>query len=399
MKILLINDYAPPLGGAEILMQALRAGLRREGHDARLFTSSAHPSEGDDRPDYQCLGTTSSFRTLLQTANPWAYWALRKVLAKFQPDVVHVALFLTQLSPLILPLLRTVPSVYMVFWYRPICPLGTKVLPDGTACREPAGLPCYRHGCLPLWDWTPLMLQTRLWRRWQGAFDLIVAHGETLRERLGEEGIPVTEALPGGVPIQPMRSPLSPPPAVAFAGRLITSKGAHVLIRAFSQVARQIPEAQLLIAGDGPERAHLAQMVRDDGLETRVRLLGHLPRAHMDNLLRAAWVQAVPSLVPEAFGLVAGEAMMRGTAVVASNTGGLAETVREGETGFLVPPGEPDALAEALFRLLGNHALAEQMGRAGREIALQRLSETVFLTRLLTLYETARERHARTEGW
>ena len=67
MRILLINDYGTPNGGAELLMFALRVGLRQRGYDARLFSTSAQDGEGNRLSDYDCLGTTSSFRTLLQS--------------------------------------------------------------------------------------------------------------------------------------------------------------------------------------------------------------------------------------------------------------------------------------------------------------------------------------------
>ena len=108
MKVLLVNDYSASVGGAEILMHDLRTALRERGHDARSFCSNAHPGTQQTEADYECLGTTSSFRNYFQTANPSAYLQLRRVLAEFRPDVVHVKMFLTQLSPLILPLLRDV---------------------------------------------------------------------------------------------------------------------------------------------------------------------------------------------------------------------------------------------------------------------------------------------------
>jgi len=243
MKILLVNDYATPTGGAELSAVALRDGLRQRGHDARIFASSAGPPGASSVADYECLGTTSYLRTLLQTANPWAFRKLRRVLVEFQPDIVHVKIFLTQLSPLILPLLRDVPSLYHVVWYRPICPLGTKMLPDGTTCTVRAGAVCYYNHCLPLRDWLPLMAQMRLWRRWRGVFDLIVANSEAVKGRLIAEGIEPVEVIRSGVPIQPARPPLSSPPTVAFAGRLVREKGADLLVRAFSKIAAQIPAA------------------------------------------------------------------------------------------------------------------------------------------------------------
>lgn len=388
MRILLVNDYGTPTGGAETQMLALREELRRQGHDARLLASSARPLGAESLADYDCIGTTSGFRTLLQTANPWAARAVRRVLAEFRPDVVHVRLFLTQLSPLILPPLRDVPSLYHVAWYRPICPLGTKMLPNGAACHAPAGLVCYRQGCLPLRDWAPLMLQMKVWRRWRHHFGAIVANSEAVRRRLSTEGIEAAEVIPNGVPIRPAGPALSAPPTAAFAGRLVPEKGVDVLLRAFARVVPELPEARLLLAGDGPERERLERLIVDLRLSSRVAVLGHLAPDELEGRLGGAWLQAVPSRWEEPFGNVALEAMMRGTAVVASDIGGLTEIVRHGQTGLLVPPSDPDALAAALLELLRERESAERMGQAGREVALAHFSVSTAADRFLRLYAT-----------
>jgi len=387
MKILLVNDYGTPTGGTELLTLALRDGLRERGHDARLFTSSARPGIWDSHADYECIGTTSRFRTLLQTANPWAYWQLRRVLAKFQPDVVHVGMFLTQLSPLILLLLKDVPSLYHVHWYRPICPIGTKTLPDGNPCEVPAGTVCYHNRCLPLRDWLPLMLQMKLWRRWRNYFNLIVANSEAVKGRLVAEGIEPVEVVWPSIPTRPLRPPLSTPQTVAFAGRLVREKGVDVLIKAFANVAKQIPVSKLLIAGDGPEWKSLNMLISSLELTSNVNMLAHLSRPEVERLFDGAWVQVVPSRWAEPFGLVAAEAMMRGTAVVASAFGGLNEIVKDSKTGFLVPPGSVSALSEALLNILQDRDLAEQMGRAGREVATLHFNEEKYVDRLVQLYQ------------
>jgi len=188
----------------------LRNGLRQRGHDARLFSSSALPRQQDNLADSTCLGTTSRFRTLLQSANPWAAHRLRQVLADFRPDVIHVKVFLTQLSPLILPLLKPIPSIYNVSWYRPICPLGTRSLPDGTPCQFPPGVACFRQGCLPMHDWLPLMLQMRLWHQWRSAFDCIVANSKATKTALVQMGLKPVEVIWNGIPVRPARPPACP---------------------------------------------------------------------------------------------------------------------------------------------------------------------------------------------
>lgn len=397
MKILFVNDYAVPQGGAEILILNLRKALRERGHDARLFASNANENGNGSLADYTCRGSTSRFRTLLQTANPWAVVALRRVLAAFQPDVVHVKMFLTQLSPLILPLFTRVPALLHVVWYRPICPLGTKLLPDGSSCCSPPGVICYRTGCLPLRNWVPLMFQMKLWRRWRGVFDLVVANSESVKRRLVSEGIEPVEVVSNGVSPCESRSLLPPEPTVAFAGRLVREKGVDILLRAFAKVVQKIPQARLVICGDGPERGSIEKVAAELSLTPHISMLGFRSNEEVQQVFRKAWAVAVPSIWEEPFGQVAIEAMMNGVAVVASSSGGLSGIVRDGQTGFLVPPGDANGLAAALLQLLGDRGLAERLGRAGHELAMAEFSETKMVDRLVQLYQSLLLNKVRTQ--
>ncbi len=386
MRILLLNDYATLTGGAEISLARLQAALRARGHTVAWFASAARTVSGPLLADRTTRGTIASWRALLQTANPWAPGALRQMLADFRPDVVHVALFLTQLSPLILPVLRGVPSLYHAVWYRAVCPVGTKYLPTGAACPHPWGRACLAEGCLPLRDWVPLMLQRGLLRRWREVFGAVVAISEATRQQLVAGGWPVTMVMPNGTPLQPARPPLAGPPLLAFAGRLVAEKGGVVLLRAFAQVAARLPAARLLILGTGPQQPALEALAMQLGLREAVTFAGYVPPDQLEQRLADAWVQVVPSLFAEPFGMVAIEAMMRGTAVVASDHGGLADIVRDGQTGRLVPPGDVSALADALLSLLQAPALAEQMGAAGRVRALAEYTLDRQVDQLLALY-------------
>ncbi len=374
MKVLIVNDYGTLAGGAEELTFALRDTLRQQGHDARVFSSSAGAAEGMLKSDFFCFGTLSRFRTLLQTVNPWAYLRLRRVLKEFKPDVVHVRMFLTQLSPMILPLLQRVPALCHVVWYRPICPTGTKLLPTGEVCRSSAGMACYRDRCLPLRDWIPLQFQLWLWRRWRHVFKRIVANSPAVQRSLVAEGLESVEVIENGVVAGTVTRVLAAQPLVGFAGRLVAEKGVDVLLRAFESVTRELPAARLLIAGDGPARQALEALARSLGVEERVSFLGRLPRERLEQSLSTVWAQVVPSRWAEPFGLVAAEAMMRGTAVVASDTGGLVDIVDAGRTGYLVPPGDATALADKLLELLSDRAKTEAMGDAGRVRALARFT-------------------------
>jgi glycosyltransferase involved in cell wall biosynthesis len=388
MRILLVSDYATPTGGAELMILALRDALRRRGHDARLLASSARPLGVPSQADYECFGITSKLRGLIQLANPSAFLTLRRILRDFRPEVVHVRLFLSQLSPLILPLLENVPAIFHVAWYRSICPVGTKMLPGFTSCQEHAGFACLKNGCVPPYAWPVQMAQMKLWRRWRSAFNLVVANSRATKRRFEAEGIGPIEVVWNGVPTRAARRPLGGAPVVAFAGRLVAEKGADVLLEAFAKVTARLPQARLLIAGDGSERNRLRAKIDQLDLGGSVEMLGHLSRTQLEDHFASAWVQVVPSRWEEPFGIVAAEAMMRGTAVVASNTGGLAELVQHGETGILVPPSDPAALAGALLPLLENQPQADRIGMSGREFAMRYLTEDVFVDRFLCLYES-----------
>jgi glycosyltransferase involved in cell wall biosynthesis len=243
------------------------------------------------------------------------------------------------------------------------------------------------------------MLQMRLWRRWWGAIDRIIAISDAVRDRLEDGGLEVSSVVRPGVPIRSARPPLSTPPTVAYAGRLVREKGVDVLLRAFAPVASRAADARLLIAGDGPERGLLERLAAELAIAPRVRFVGHLARRELESLLDGAWVQAVPSLWAEPFGLVGAEAMMRGTAVVASDTGGLTEFIRDGETGLLVPPGDVEALAGALGGLLLEPGRAERVGAAGRADALAHLDSEHFVDQFVRIYEELAGAAPRRTGW
>jgi glycosyltransferase involved in cell wall biosynthesis len=385
MKILLVSDYSVPRGGNEIVTLALREGLRARGHDVRLFASCTYANGDKSLAEYQCFGTASPLRAALWCGNPSAFFRLRRALADFQPDVVHVRLFLSQLSPLILPLLRDIPSIYHDGWYRTVCPIGSRVLRDGRGCAEPAGAICHQNGCVPLVAWPILMMQLRLWRYWRSVFDVVVANSRSVAEWLEASGIAPVEVIYNGLAPRAPRPPLTEPPTIAFSGRLTHEKGVDILLAAFKQVIQFLPRAQLLIAGEGPESWRLRRMANQ--LEANVEFMGHQPREMLESRFQAAWVQVVPSRGAEAFGNAAAEAMMRGTAVVASANGGFKEYVQHEQTGLLVLPGDPAALARTLLQVVTDREYAESLGQAGRRFALKAFDQSRFLDRFIAIYE------------
>lgn len=386
MRVLLVHDYGALIGGAEYMTMALRDGMRARGHDVRLFASSASRPGLPASADYLCYGTESMSRRFTQVMNPSAATTLRRVLAQFAPEVVHVRSFLTQLSPSIMPVLQGTPALLHVVDYQLICPLQSKRLPDGSACVYQAGMVCRDKGCVSLAGVGRTLAQRTMWDRWNGCFNVVAANSDWTARRLRDDGVRVDRTIWNGVPVVARRGPLSEPPTVAYAGRLSPEKGVDVLMRAFVRVRQFVSDARLLIAGDGPSRESLGALARELGMHEAVTFLGRVPRAELDARIGAAWVQAAPSLWEEPFGLVAAESMMRGTGVVATNTGGLSEFVREENGGLTVPPGDAIALGDALVRFCTDRAFSERMGEAARTFATMELAEGRCFERFENLY-------------
>lgn len=386
MKVLILSDYAYLSGGAEVMIYNLREALRARGLDVRIFSTSLADQDGNNFADYTCLGTLSPFRTLLQTANPFAARSLARVLQTFKPDIVHARIFLTQLSPLILPQLRAYRSIYHLAWYRSICPKGTKALPGGQSCNNPWGRACLRERCLHLKDWLPLMAQMTLLKRWIGVFDRIVANSEATQARFAREGI-LSQVIYNGVTVPDVPDGWPDgPPTVSFAGRLVPEKGCATLLRAFGAVVQVLPNARLVIAGEGPDRRALASLADQLKLQANVLFLGKLSNEQVAERTKSAWVQVVPSLWEEPFGLTAVEPMMLGRPVIASASGGLSEIVEDGATGYLVPPGNADILSQRLISLLHNAEMAQRMGQSARRRAVEKFSIGVCADQFAALY-------------
>jgi glycosyltransferase involved in cell wall biosynthesis len=151
---------------------------------------------------------------------------------------------------------------------------------------------------------------------------------------------------------------------IGGAGRLTTQKGFTYALQAFKRIEREFPEAHLLIAGDGPLNMPLKAEARQLGLARRVHFLGW--RTDIPNVLAGLDVFVMPSLW-EGFGLVLLEAMAQALPVVGSAVSAIPEIVAHGETGLLVPPRDPDALADALRTLLRDPALMRHLGMLGED--------------------------------
>jgi glycosyltransferase involved in cell wall biosynthesis len=173
--------------------------------------------------------------------------------------------------------------------------------------------------------------------------------------------------------------PASDGPVVTVA-RLSPEKDVATLVRATALAARELPSFRLEVAGDGVCMPALRQLTAELGLEGHVRFHGEV--RDVPALLGRARLFVLPS-VEEGISLTLLEAMARGLPVVATRIGGNPEVVADGETGLIIPAREPDSMARAMLRLLGDVAESQRLGRAGR----RRVATLFDVRRMVADYE------------
>jgi glycosyltransferase involved in cell wall biosynthesis len=207
--------------------------------------------------------------------------------------------------------------------------------------------------------------------------DGIIVASKYMKARLISGGVPsdlihvlayhvrVPETLPEGVPELPRR--------ILYMGRLNEMKGVDVLIEALALLPS---DCELYVAGEGATAAELREQAARLNLgPDRITFDGYLAdQSRVAELFATAAVVAVPSLWPEPFGIVGLEALARGKPVVASNVGGIAEWLKDGHYGYLVPPNDPPALAAKLQALIEAADRRRAFGQHGREYVREQFS-------------------------
>jgi glycosyltransferase involved in cell wall biosynthesis len=286
----------------------------------------------DDAGADRVFGTTNrAAQAVLQIANVPAVSRVRALVRTWRPDLAIVPQFAYHLSPAVFGALDGVDVVAIALDYKFICPLGTKLLPDGSTCRDPHGAVCWRRGCVSALHWLRDRPRYRAMAARLRPPTRIVACSHGVQAALAREGIESECVL---LPVPPASPSYRRQPAAAplfvYVGRLAAAKGVDVLVHAFAALAREVPAARLRVIGDGPERASLTHLAASAGVGHAVTFTGTLAPPDVEQELARAWALVAPSRWEEPFGLVAVEAIVRGVPVVASARGGFAETVEDG---------------------------------------------------------------------
>jgi len=296
--------------------------------------------------------------------------ALRKLLADLQINVAHVHGY--------------VATVYLY--------LAMKGLSIGVIKTE-HGLPEF-HGIFSYPSWKALLYRAAETYAARKMRATIVYVSRDIEERikrrfrgLRSHFVPNGVELPGGARKRPREYP-DDVRVIACVGRLEHVKGFDLAIDAVHELANEVNDLRLVIIGDGSLKAALLEQIAELGLSDHVSLSGF--RDDIASYLAHADVVLMPSR-HEGLPFVLLESMALGTPVVAANTGGLAETLTDGESGLLFPVGDVRELARALGAMLGNSGLRRRIAETARQFVVDNYAAAAMTGRYADLYTLCRD--------
>jgi glycosyltransferase involved in cell wall biosynthesis len=361
VKVLLCHNYYQQPGGEDQSFAAEGRLLEAHGHEVIRYIVHNDAIKAMSRP-------AVALRTLWSAE---AYAEVRRLIAQERPALMHCTNTFPLMSPSIYYAARKegVKVVQSLRNYRLLCP-GALFLRDGQVCERCLGKsvpwPAVQHGCYRgdragSAVVVGLLVGHRLLGTWRKAVDLFFTPSAFARAKHIEGGFD-----PDSIAVKPNFIEADPGPGAgqgryaAFVGRLSEEKGVRTLLDAWGRLTAPL---RLRVVGDGPLGGLVEEAARRDG---RIEWLGRRTPDEVLAVLGDALCLLVPSTWYETFGRTVMEAFARGTPVVASHLGALAELVEDGRTGLLAAPGSADDLAAKIQHLLDNPLTVARMRQEAR---------------------------------
>lgn len=338
MKIAILVNLFPPkwLAGTEIATYYIAEYLAQRGHEVHVITSL---DEGLPEESYEKGFHIHRLpRIEIRFIGVLIFWAdIIRVLRKIKPDIVHAQSLISGMPALLSHKLLKIPyviygrgsDVYLPDWF-------TKLTAKGILKNAS----------------TVIALTEHMKDAMQAIYSrdvIIVPNGINLNEVAEREA-------EGG----------NPGKKILFVGRLHPVKGTQYLLGAMSIVHRELPEAKLILVGDGEEREHLETLTDNLGIRECVEFAGRVPHERVEDYMNQAEVFVLSSL-SEGFPVTILEAMACGLPVVATRVGGVPDIIKNGTNGYLVDTMNQEQIAEALLNLLQDKQLRKDISENNRE--------------------------------
>jgi len=395
MKIMQINDFYYPLGGAEIYFLDICKALEELGHEVIVVSSFNQPKISYRKKEY-FLSSSRGIKSIFKISKIWE--VLKKIIKKNNPDIIHIHNIYYFLNPFLLQKLFFIkPTVKTIHDVRLFCPClnGKVIKKKDIICHYPIGISCIKNGCYPfnckginILNFFYKLFVTFYELQITKKLDAIIVSSKYMQEESIRNKIPVEKIFINPLYVREeikgnkdkIRENL-----ILYVGKLEEYKGIFAFIHALKLLLNLEWKAKII--GEGSLFEDIKIEIKKSKMETKVVLEKEISSEKLKKSYQKASVVVIPSLVPESFCLVGIEAMSFGIPIVAFDVGGIREWLKHGKNGFLVKRGDIKKLAYYIRLLLENKTLAQKLGEEGKRICKERFSRKRHIEKLINIYK------------
>jgi glycosyltransferase involved in cell wall biosynthesis len=406
MKILLVNKFNFLGGGADKYFLDLAGVLESKGHEVIKFCMQ-HPKNMPDKNEkyfvsYVDIGQKGTINKLRYAGRIlYSFEAKKKfdeLLNKEKPDLIHIHNIYHQISPSILSVAKKhkIPVVMHLHDYKLVSP-NYSLFSHGKIDTASVGghymqtffKKSFNNSYLQsLLVAKEMYLHHTFLKIYKRNINYYIAPSEFMRDFVTKAGVSAERVIHIPYFVKNIENDIpnyEPGKEFLYYGRLSEEKGIEVLLQSLALV----PSAYLKIIGEGKQRAALEKLTAELGLTERVKFIGALYNDDLKKEISSSLAVIVPSVWSEVFGLVNVEAAALGKLVIASDIGGIKETVRPDISAWLFKAGDVNALAVYLQKALSETEEVSKAGQAGREFVVQHFTSDIHWSLLKTVYEKA----------
>lgn len=395
MRILLVNKFHYLRGGSEKYYFELAQLLKSKGHTVGFFSMKHEENITTGDAEYFVeeidLNTGSKLKALDVIYSQENKRLMAKALEEFKPDIVHINNFQRQLSASIIDAIKekNIPIVMTAHDLNPICPASI-MLYNGEVCDDcitKGYAQCIKKKCVKgsTLKSTLGVIEKKYYdiHKVFRKIDCIISPSEFIKNQLVNGNLKYNEIVTlHNFVNESERNEYVLGDYAFYLGRLSKEKGILNLIEAIGD----IPDAKLLIAGDGPERERIEAYISEHKLDGRITLLGYQNQDSIHKYITNSRFVVIPSICNENCPYSVLEAMEIGKPIVASRIGGIPELIADGENGYLYKADDINELKEKLTLLLDDDDKVNRFAQKSRELYESYYSPDSYYNELIKIY-------------
>ena len=392
-KILFINDHSIFSGGGDLILRIEAKEFQRRGYNVHLMSFDS--STNNNNQFFNLSVIVDSKHYLIRRAHKFIgsyniYFKIKRILNDMKPDLVRIHLVSEYPSQVYKAVLDYNP-IQILHGPNLFCATSWgNIRRDGSNCELGIGIKCYLRGCVPFHYYLLYTnLRRRYWKYLKDSVSLYQCPSNFIKKKAEGVGLNPTIHIPNCVDYEYInidQARHQGDPTILFVGNISEPKGVMYLPDMLMKIKKNIKNVKLVICGNGRLMDKIKKEFRKRNLQDNVIFNGFLENIKLINEYKKAHVLVIPSIWAETCGIVGLEALACGIPVVATKVGGIPEWLKDGETGFIVPPRNADILAEKVVELLKNRDMRIFFGEKGRKYIMENYRPEIYLSKVFEYY-------------